>query len=80
MEGLSDAEDANEAQEVHIYKPALEGSPQMTEMNAQEKLLLKQLGQRFQLGLRAQSRGHRLGCTCHETLEWRGFGDLGSGT
>ncbi|CAK9041237.1 unnamed protein product, partial [Durusdinium trenchii] len=45
----SDAEDANEAQEVHIYKPALEGSPQMTEMNAQEKLLLKQLGQRFQL-------------------------------
>lgn len=35
-----------------IYKPVLEGSavhPQMTEMNAQEKLLLKQLGQRFQL-------------------------------
>lgn len=36
------------ASEPEIHK-VVEGSPQMTEMNAQEKLLLKQLGQRFQL-------------------------------
>ena len=45
----SDATELDPAIDEHEIHKVVEGSPQMTEMNAQEKLLLKQLGQRFQL-------------------------------